>query len=38
VVHLLVGAAGSEEWDGEVAWIPDVDDPELELYRGNPAL
>jgi ribonuclease HII len=38
VGHLLVGAAGSEEWDGEVEWIPDVDDPELELYRGNPAL
>jgi ribonuclease HII len=38
VVHLLVGAAGSEEWDGEVEWIPDVDDPEPELYRGNPAL
>jgi ribonuclease HII len=38
VVNLVVGAAGADEWDGELEWIPDVqDDPELELYRENPA-
>ena len=38
VLNLLVDAAGSEEWDGELEWIPDIDDPEFELHRGNPAL
>jgi hypothetical protein len=38
VVKLLIGAAGADEWDAEVEWIPDVeDDPELDLYRESPA-
>jgi ribonuclease HII len=38
VVNLLIGASGAAEWDGELEWIPDVeDDPELELHRENPA-
>jgi ribonuclease HII len=38
VVNLVVGAAGADEWDAELEWIPDVqDDPELELYRESPA-
>lgn len=38
VLNLLVGSAGAEEWDGELEWIPDVeDDPECELYREDPA-
>jgi ribonuclease HII len=38
VVNLPAGAAGADEWDAEVEWIPDVeDDPELELHRESPA-
>ena len=37
-MKLLIGAAGADEWDAEVEWIPDVeDDPELDLYRESPA-